>query len=83
MEFKVLKGLKFIPNVRHPGVLWTKRHTNPLSFGANFVKKKLIVVSPANGLETKLNSHQYILIREINITYTTPNHHHHKPIQPK
>ena len=41
MEFKVLKGLKFIPNVRHPGVLWTKRHTNPLSFGANFVKKKL------------------------------------------
>ena len=43
MEFKVLKGLKFIPNVRHPGVLWTKRHTNPLSFGANFVLKKIVV----------------------------------------
>ena len=38
---------------------------------------------PANGLETKLYPHQSILIREINIIHTTPNHHNHKPIQPK
>ena len=37
----------------------------------------------ANGLKTKLNPHQSIFIREINITHTTPNHYHHKPIQPK
>jgi len=37
-------------------------------------------ISPANGLKTKLYSHQSILIREINITHTTPNHHHHKSI---
>ena len=39
--------------------------------------------SPTNGLEIKLNPHQPILVREINIIHTTPNHHHHKPIQPK
>ena len=38
---------------------------------------------PANGLETKLYPHQSILIRKINITHTTPNHHHHKLIQLK
>jgi len=37
-------------------------------------------ISPANGLEIKLYPHQSILIREINITHTTPNHHHHKSI---
>ena len=36
-----------------------------------------------NGLKTKLYPLQSILIREINITHTTPNHHYHKPIQSK
>ena len=41
------------------------------------------VGSPANGLEIKLNPHQPILIREINITHTALNHHHYKSIQSK
>jgi len=39
-----------------------------------------ILNSRVNGLEIKLYPHQSILIRKINITHTTPNHHH-KPIQ--
>ena len=38
---------------------------------------------PTNGLKTKLYPYKSILNREINITHTTPNHYHHKPIQLK
>ena len=53
-----------------------------LKYELNIIQKSHIY-HPANGLKIKLYSYHSILIREIIWLHSTPNYHHHTPIQPK